>query len=377
MKRNKSLGLSIFFLVLTVVLIAVVIFTVGINYIFGASVRSGRIFGKNIFVMNSDIMEPELSKGSAIIADSNEISVLIEGNVILFSEQKGFENIMRIVEVVHDTDKTVYRVAGDNDQSNVLNVPKENVIAKCTTESPRLGKVITFLKSMTGVILGMIVPCIILLVMLMVKIFSAKRRNKQENEEIVYPETSFGIGSNKNDDRNYSSNPLFDPSMAPKPDADFVMKKSSIAENFSIKAAAKRKPSKPEERNVQTENAVEKFRAAVDEKPSSPISQKATLAPETSMTDKTEKMQAIKEALNNTEDNLELEKQNIGNTFSLNMSSNEDMHSEPDKLDDIINDNDTLEKSPKISEKATSKKQDNIKSIDDLIKALEEEKKKL
>ena len=377
MKKNKSLGLSIFFVVLTIVLIAVVIFTVGVNYIFGASVRSGKVFGKNIFIMNSDIMEPELKKGSAIISDSDEISVLIEGNVILFNEQTGFENIMRIIEVVHDTDKTVYRVAGDNDQNNVLNVPKENVIAKCTIESPRLGSIITFLKSMTGVIFGMILPCIILLVMLMVKILSARKRNKQENEEIIYPETSFGIGSNKNEDRNYSSNPLFDPSMAPKPDADFVLKKSSIAENFSMKTAAKRKPSSPAERNAQTENAVEKFRAAVDEKPSAPVSHKASLAPDAETSDRSEKMEAIKAALNDTDNTSELKQKDTGNTSSFGVPENEAVNSVSEKTESNINENAFSETLPKAEVKPTPKKQDDIKSIDDLIKALEEEKKKL
>lgn len=321
-------------------------------------------------------MEPELKKGSAIISDSDEISVLIEGNVILFSEQAGFENIMRITEVVHNTDKTVYRVAGDNAQDNVLNVPKENVIAKCAIESPRLGKVITFLKSMTGVIFGMILPCVILLTMLIVKILTARRRNKLENEEIVYPETEFGIGSNKNDDRNQSSNPLFDPTMASKPGADFVLKKSSIAENFSMKAAAKKKPAGPAGRNVQAENAVEKFRAAVDDKPAPPVSHKASLAPEAA--NKTEKMAAIKAALNNNEEKTsEIVNRNTehNNTSSLKAPENTSENFESKKTEPVLKRQNPIEQKPKA--KAASQRQDNIKSIDDLIKALEEEKKKL
>lgn len=383
MKKNKSLGLSIFLVILTIILIALVVFTVGVNYIFGSAIRSGKIFGKNIFIMNSDIMEPELPKGSAIISDSEEISVLIEGNVILFNEDTGFENVMRIVEVVHNTDQTVYRVCGDNAQDNVLSVPKENVIAKCIQVGPHLGKIIAFFKSMIGIIFGMILPCLILLVMLMIKIFSVRRRNKQENEEIVYPETSFGIGNTKNENHDYSANPLFDPSMVPKPDASFVKKKSSIAENFSMKPAAKKNMNVPSDRNIQTENAVEKFRAAVDDKPAAPISRKPSLAPDETATSKTEKMEAIKAALNNSEENqdenLAFEEFDAGKVESFKTEGNEVIQVENNNEEILTkpapSQTESYESKP-IS-KPDVKKQDNIKSIDDLIKALEEEKKKL
>lgn len=375
MKKNKNLGMSIFFVVLTIILIALTIFTVVINYTFGSSVRSGKIFGKNIFIMNSDIMNPELKKGSAIISESDEISVLIEGNVILFNEDTGFENVMRIVEVVHNTDQTVYRVAGDNAQDNILNVPKENVIAKCTKVSPNLGKTILFFKGIAGILLGMILPCVILLVMLLLKIFSVRRKNRQEDDEIVYPETSLGIGNSKNEERDFSTNPLFDPTMAPKPDASFAMKKSSIAENFSMKTSAKKTPTNPIERIQQKENAVEKFRAAVDEKPAAPISRKASLAPDSTASDKTEKMAAIKAALDNSESEQALDKLVHSNTGALEIPTDSPAKPEPIIPEPVKQESAPAE--PPKPKAAPKRKQDNIKSIDDLIKALEEEKKKL
>ena len=80
MDRGKKLGLSIFWVILTILLIIMIVMTVTVNYTFGSSLQSGTIFGKNIFVMNSDIMEPEINNGAAVIADKNEISVLTEGN---------------------------------------------------------------------------------------------------------------------------------------------------------------------------------------------------------------------------------------------------------------------------------------------------------
>jgi len=383
MKNGKKLGLTIFQVVLSIILIALIIFSVGVNYIFGSSVRSGNVFGKNIYIMYNDSMDSEggIPNGSAVIADSNEIAVLTEGNVILFSEDTGIETIMRIVEVVHNTDNTVYRVAVDKDPDNVLNVPKKNVIAKCITQSVKLGSVIIFLKSMVGILAGMILPCLILLMMLVLKIFSVRRKAREE-ENIVFPETSIGIGSNHNENRDPSANPLFDPNMVPKPGADFVEKKSSIAENFSMKPAAKKNiVIESEQKNIKEQSAVEKFRAAVDEKPPVPVAHKASLAPEAPATDRNEKMAAIKNALNEQDDIRKFEEFNPEKTTSFSVpgksSQSTDAQKEITQSKPSYVSQSKPAEVPKPAPKPAPRKQDNIKSIDDLIKALEEEKKKL
>ncbi len=395
MKNGKKFGLTIFQVVLTIILIALIIFSVGVNFLFSSNSRSGSIFGTNVFIMNNDTMASEdgIPNGAAVIADSEEIAVLTEGNVILYREDSKIENIMRIIEVVHDKEDTVYRVAADKAPDNVVEVSKENVVAKCTSQSVKLGKVITFLKSMVGILAGMILPCLILLVMLMFKILSIRKREKEE-DNIIYPETSFGIGNRET--HNYSANPLFDPSMAPKPDASFEMKKSSIAENFSIKPAAKKNQSNDNTaRNMQAESAVEKFRAAVDEKPPVPVSRKASLAPEVAAAGRDEKMAAIKAALNNNEDEQDYQKPEASDIEKTTAFNIPDTSSERMSFAKTVQSETSMEKAveptpipaptpvpapvqkPAPAPKPTPRKQDNIKSIDDLIKALEEEKKKL
>lgn len=373
MKDGKKLGLTIFQVVLSIILIALIIFSVGVNFIFSSSTKSGEVFGKNIYVLSNDSMNSDegIPKGAAVICDK-DIAVLTEGNVILFKENKDVETIMRIVEVVHNTDSTVYRVASDSAPDQVFDVQKESVIAKCTVQNKMLGKVIVFLKSMTGVIVGMIVPCLILIFMLILKIFTARRREREE-DEIIYPETSFGIRNNSNENRDPASNPLFDPSMAPKPDASFEMKKSSIAENFAMKPAAKRNIQvSVNDRNMQMESAVEKFKAAVDEKPSAPVSRKASLAPNAANAQRDEKLAAIKAALNNNE-NLQQERNNVDaektTAFKIPDAAEKKPAPQPVKP--------AAAPIPPSAPKPAVKKEDNIKSIEDLIKALEEEKKKL
>ena len=374
MTKGKRLGFSIFVAVLTVILIACIACTIGINYIFGSSSSSGSIFGKNIYIMNTADMMPELEKGAAVIAEKNEITVLTEGNVILFKQDKN-ENVMRIVEVVHNTDSTVYRVSADSKQDEIIDVPKENVIAKCTTESISLGKVIKFFKGITGILVGMIFPCVILLAMLIFKIYSVRKRGNEEEDEMFYVQPE-GEDVN-NDSSGTSANPLFDPLTGVKPDISFEEKKSSIAENFSMKPAAKRNIS--DNNNIQSENAVEKFRAAVDEKPSAPVTRRPSLAPEASRNDKNHKMAAIKAALNkkvDADDKIDLEK-----TAAFKIPAAQEKTGEP-KSQPVRQQtvSQPIRKNPvqnKPVKKTVPKKQDNIHSIDDLIKALEEEKKKL
>ena len=375
MGKGKKLGFSIFILLLTIILIAVVISTVCINYIFSSGSTSGRIFGKNVYVVNNADMEPEIEKGSAVIADKDETAVLIEGNVILFRQEKGVENVMRIVQVEHSTVDTVYRVAADAKSDEIIDVNKNDVVAKCTKESHNLGRVITFLKSVPGILAGMILPCLILLVRLVLKIVSVRNRNNEEEAEMFDGGVDFVNNDNDDDDGEHSaeqtgnSNPLFDPSMGVKPDMTFEQKKSSIYENFARKPAAKNNAGKA---NIQkTESAVEKFRAAVDEKPPAPVTRKASLAPQAA--DKTEKMAAIKAALNNGEAESEAPSAeqpatasaDFGKTASFKIPVKQETKPE-NKTQPAVQ--------PKNQE---HKKQDDIHSIDDLIKALEEEKKKL
>lgn len=381
MTKGKRLGFSIFIAVLTVILIACILCTVGVNYIFSSSSSSGRIFGKNIYIMNSADMMPEIEKGAAVIAEESEITVLTEGNVILFKQDKNSENVMRIVEVVHNTDSTVYRVASDSKQDEIIDVSKENVIARCTTESVQLGKVIRFLKGITGILVGMILPCVILLALLVLKIFSIRKRGREEEEEMFYHKSE--AENDDNESSGNSSNPLFDPLTGGKPDINFEAKKSSIAENFSMKPAAKRNVS--DGRNIKSESAVEKFRAAVDEKPSGPVTRRPSLVPESARNDKSHKMAAIKAALNNKDNknNSSSEvKPDVEKTAAFKIPSEQvnGIDSTPQKpMRQQMVSSKTQKKTVQSStaKKPVSKKQDNINSIDDLIKVLEEEKKKL
>lgn len=378
MAKNKRLGVSVFVVILTIIMALSVIFTFSISYMFSSDGVSGKLFGKYIYIMDTADMTPEIDKGSAVIADEDGIAVLIEGNVILFKNGKR-ENVMRIREVVHNTDSTIYRVSPDTAADNTLEVSKDNVIAKCTTESHNLGVLISFLSSMPGIIIGMLLPCFVILALLIMKIIAIR---KSDNEEDTSADTDFDDdddddeefkGFNGHQVKPISSAPLFNPESDLNPDEDFERKKSSIAQNFSQKpGAAPRRPARKPQQN-SPKAAVERFKAAVDEKPNAPVSRKPTLVPESSNPVVSEKLAAIKAALSQQE-----EQENGTASSSSDNNSAEKTATfkavKPQQPEPAVSR--PAARKPEPVRKVSSKTS-NINSIDDLIKALEEEKKKL
>lgn len=378
MAKNKRLGVSVFVVILTIIMALSVIFTFSISYMFSSDGVSGKLFGKYIYIMDTADMTPEIDKGSAVIADEDGIAVLIEGNVILFKNGKR-ENVMRIREVVHNTDSTVYRVSPDTAADNTLEVSKDNVIAKCTTESHNLGVLISFLSSMPGIIVGMLLPCFVILALLIMKIIAIR---KSDNEEDTSADTDFDDdddddeefkGFNGHQVKPISSAPLFNPESDLNPGEDFERKKSSIAQNFSQKpGAAPRRPARKPQQN-SPKAAVERFKAAVDEKPNAPVSRKPTLVPENSNPVVSEKLAAIKAALSQQETQ---ENETSSNSYDNNSAEKtatfkavKPQHSELAVSRPAAKKTEPVRKAPS--------RTSNINSIDDLIKALEEEKKKL
>lgn len=380
MAKNKRLGISVFVVILTIIMALSVIFTFSISYMFSSDGVSGKLFGKYIYIMDTADMDPEIDKGSAVIADEDGIAVLIEGNVILFKNGKR-ENVMRIREVVHNTDSTVYHVSPDTAPDNTLEISKENVIAKCTTESHNLGVLISFLSSITGIILGMLLPCFVILAILIIKIISIRKSDNEEDTSPDYDDDDDDEefkGFNGHQVKPISSAPLFDPESDLNPGEDFERKKSSIAQNFSQKPGANpRRPARKPQKNAPKE-AVEKFKAAVDEKPNAPVSRKPTLVPEDSNPVVSEKLAAIKAALSQQE---------------MQQNSNAFNHSDKNAAEKTATFQAVKPQSAKPAEsrpavnrpaarkpapaRKSSSMTSNINSIDDLIKALEEEKKKL
>lgn len=406
MIRNKGIGFSVFTMILTIFLIISVIFTFSISYMFSTDGISGKLFGKYVYIMENDDMMPEIEKGSAVISDENGISVLVEGNVILFKNGSR-EDVMRIRQVVHNTENTVYVVSSDARPKETIEVSKDNVIAKCVTEGKNLGGFISFLSSIAGIIIFMILPCAGILAMLIMKILSMKKTGNSgeyydQNEAEYYEDEE-----DEDDDefvgfngRQMRSSPLFYPESDVNPDEEFERKKSSIAQNFSRKPGAQPKWSVRNRQEPSPREAVEKFKAAVEEKPNAPVTKKPTLIPENVNPVRDEKLAAIKAALSGQDDdpfNIDPYAEDAGEK-TVEFKALRPPKIDPDQNHNVVRPQQRTPRRNTASYAAEAARQTGIKptaaakpaaptkpasrsesinSIDDLIKALEEEKRKL
>lgn len=406
MNRNKGIGFSVFTMILTIFLIISVIFTFSISYMFSTEGISGRLFGKYVYIMESEDMMPEIEKGSAVISDEKGISVLVESNVILFKNGNR-EDVMRIRQLVHNTENTVYVVSPDARPQETIEISKDKVIAKCITEGKNLGKFISFLSSLAGIIIFMIIPCAGIIAMLIKKILSMK---KNEDGGEYYDQNGDEYYDDEDDDeddgsvgfngRQMRSSPLFYPESDIDPGEEFERKKSSIAQNFGRKSGAQPRWSVRSRQESSPREAVEKFKAAVEEKPNAPVTKKPTLVPENVNPVRDEKLAAIKAALSDHDDDL------FDNDPYADGSDEKTVEFKalrPPKIDPASNQNIVRpqQRTPRrstasyaaeaarqtgIESAAVPKptapakpasKSESINSIDDLIKALEEEKRKL
>ena len=396
MSKPKKIGVSIFMVVLTTLLILSSLLTLITILLFSSGSGSAKLFSNYLYLMSSKEMEPEISYGSAVFADADDIQVLTEGNVVLCKIKKDREAVLRITEVVHNTDNTIYKVAGDSTPDTVFEVDKSNVLAKCTSSDKTLGSAINLIISTKGVVIFLILPCILLVIFIFATVISSRKRNAEEDEyyeedPVDYQYGGYDDGDNDEyyDDEDYEeppqrraprpNNPLFEPGMPVRRDPEFQRKKSSIAENFAQKYPAgssgktttfsrtetpddmlindlanQKRSRRPAERQRSASSAtmaVERFKMAVDENPSTPFSKTPANA-------ENDKMAAIKAALRQKEE-------------QENAARNKSRESAP------RSEGTRTAKRPKPQKPAVKKRNDNINSIEDLIKALEDEKKKL
>ena len=83
MSKPKKIGVSIFMVVLTTLLILSSLLTLITILLFSSGSGSAKLFSNYLYLMSSKEMEPEISYGSAVFADADDIQVLTEGNVVL------------------------------------------------------------------------------------------------------------------------------------------------------------------------------------------------------------------------------------------------------------------------------------------------------
>lgn len=198
---RKRRPIEIVGIVVIFILALAIVCTFVLYGIFKDSNTAPSLFGKRVYIMNGDGMEPRIKKGSAVFIEEGVMPEK-SGNVILCN----IDGRLAVVGYVQTQSTTMsdgsittkYIVKYDNtpaDQQWAINA--SDIIGRADSYDELLGAVIRFASSKTGLLLIVIVPCAILIVYEIIMLALAAKRKKLEAEYeqnyILGGEDDFGI----------------------------------------------------------------------------------------------------------------------------------------------------------------------------------------
>lgn len=251
MKKKKRF--SVLKLLIVIICITSVIVSAAINILF-AKGKTPEIFGRHIYVVGEDNpMSGTITTGSALISKDAEGITLATGDIVLCYPADAPDKLsLRSISFIAEGEdgSTSYYTMDSLHEDTAGSITKDKVVAICTgyNESLELGRFITFAKELKGIILLLGVPALILIIVLFATIAGARRSDDDEDEFGFYEydeEESRRIAARNGD-------PLYEPNAEAPVSPAFERRKMSIAENFKQKEVNPDSPyQKEKERTVQ------------------------------------------------------------------------------------------------------------------------------
>ncbi|MCR4794694.1 MAG: hypothetical protein K5898_05925 [Ruminococcus sp.] len=250
---------SILKCVIIVLCLILIVVSIIVNIMFSGG-KTPKIFGNYIYVVKaSDNMGNNVTEGAALIApDAKDLSIA-KGDIVLAYPAAEPEklHVLSIYDVVTAEDGTEkYTTADASNVGSSESISKDSIVALCTghTESKELGWFIRFASSIKGILLLLVLPCVLLVVMLIIKIASGKGDEDDDFGFYEYDEMEKqrDLSETRRNSHDKAGNPLFEPSQEIQPSSELERKKMSIAENFSQKKVNPDSPyQKEKERTMQ------------------------------------------------------------------------------------------------------------------------------
>ncbi len=234
--KAKKRGNSVFAVLIVIVLILVVVCSVATNIIFSGD-KIPQIGNYYLYLHEATDMEPDVPEKSFVLSKEIDASGIVPGNKVLCYLSDGTLALRVIYQITDNEDGTTSYYPGTAiNQGSELTIPRENIFAICTWQSKALYKYITFATEVSGLMLLLVVPCIILIVMLLFKIAKGSKDELDDDDFLFAEEPQLPKA------KRLADNPLFEPGSAPAPGESFERKKSSISENFEKKPVNENSP---------------------------------------------------------------------------------------------------------------------------------------
>ncbi len=235
MKAKKRNG-SVFSVLLVIVLLLVVATTVAANVIFSTN-GIPKIGNYYFYTHETNDMEPDIHQNTLVLAKASTADSLSPGNKVLCYLSDNTLALRALYNItVNEDGSTNYFPGTALEQGNELAIPRTNIFAICTWQSKELYSYVKFATSVAGIMVLLIIPALILIVMFLVKIARSSSHEVDE-EDFLFDEEPEMPKKKKT-----GANPLFEPGQVPAADASLEKKKSSISEHFEKKTVDEDSP---------------------------------------------------------------------------------------------------------------------------------------
>lgn len=251
---QKKKRFSVLKLLIVIICITSVIVSLVANILFSKN-NVPCIFGRVIYVVDeNNPMEGDITSGAALIAkEATDISVVAGDIVICYPADNPGSLCLRSINYVVDaedgTQKYFTRDSFHEDQTD--SITKDKIIAVCTgyPESYRLGRFIDFAISMNGILILLVATSVILVIFIIAAIVnshSAKDDEEEENNIYNYD------GDDSKKKKRRKNAPLYDANTDAPNSPELELKKMSIADNFSQKQVNPDSPYQKEREKERT-----------------------------------------------------------------------------------------------------------------------------
>lgn len=235
--KHKKKSTSIFSVLVVIVLLIVIACTVAANVIFSGD-KLPKIAGYYLYMQDVADLEPDIPQNSLVLAKEAPTISIAPGSKVLCNLSDGTMAMRVIYQVtVNEDGSSSYYPGTAIEQGKELVIPRENIFAVCEWQSKDLYAFVNFATQVKGLMTLLVVPSIILIIMLLAKI--AKSSTEEvDDDDFLFDEDIEQMTRKPQG----TENPLFEPSAAPPAGESLEKKKSSISENFERKPVNENSP---------------------------------------------------------------------------------------------------------------------------------------
>lgn len=179
-------------IVVIVILTLLIVFTFAIFGMFSKADSAPKIFGSRVYVVNNDRMEPRIPKGAAVFV--KEGTLPDDNKVILCSIDDHLWVLGYVGMETAEDGSLRYLVKYDNaTDDKTWGIAQSDIIGVAQTYDMFVGSVIRFASSKSGMLLIVIVPCILIIlyeiIMLLISNRRPVKRSSKSDEKPVAKQT--------------------------------------------------------------------------------------------------------------------------------------------------------------------------------------------